>query len=64
MPSTGIAGLRRTTESPPPPPPPADAPVPGTPDDVYQALTNYVAGIDRGRRAHAEGPVAQGSLDA
>ncbi len=62
MPSTGIAGLRRTTEA--PPPPPADAPAPGSPDDVYQALTNYVAGIDRGRRTHAEGPIAQGSLDA
>jgi signal transduction histidine kinase len=62
MPSTGIAGLRRAPEA--APPPSADAPPPGSPDDVYQVLTNYVAGIDRGRRAHAEGPVAQGSLDA
>jgi signal transduction histidine kinase len=67
MPSTGIAGLRRTPDADPAPapaPPPADAPPPGSADDVYQVLTNYVAGIDRGRRAHAEGPVAQGSLDA
>jgi hypothetical protein len=67
MPSTGIAGLRRVpgaAPTSPPPPPPADAPPPGSPDDVYQVLTNYVAGIDRGRRAHAEGPVPQGSLDA
>jgi signal transduction histidine kinase len=63
MPSTGIAGLRRTTDAAPPPPAPYARP-PGSPEDVYQVLANYVAGVDRGRRAHADGPVAQGSLDA
>ncbi len=63
MPSTGIAGVRRTTDAAPPPPAP-DGPPPGSPEDVYQVLANYVAGVDRGRRTHADGPVAQGSLDA
>jgi signal transduction histidine kinase len=58
LPQTAVRGLRR---SPGPPPPAApDEPAPGSPDDVYRVLTNYVAGLDRGRQVGADPAPATG----
>jgi signal transduction histidine kinase len=58
MPQTAVRGLRR---SPGPPAPVApDGPAPGSPDDVYRVLTDYVAGIDRGRGLGADPEPATG----